>query len=53
MGAPGVFYQVKIPTANPAKGLGSGCVGNLFTLLASKDLGRYHVDFNLDATLAG
>ncbi|MGD0369005.1 MAG: hypothetical protein ABSA94_16240, partial [Acidobacteriaceae bacterium] len=49
----GVFYQFKIPAANPAKGLGSGFADNLLTLLASKDLGKYHVDFNLDGTLAG
>jgi hypothetical protein len=49
----GLFYQVKIPTANSAKGLGSGYVDNLLTLLASKDLGHYHIDFNLDGTLAG
>ncbi len=48
-----LFYQVKIPTANPAKGLGTGYTDNLFTLLASKDLGKYHIDFNLDGTLAG
>jgi hypothetical protein len=49
----GVFYQVKIPTANQAKGLGSGYVDNLLTLLASKDFGHYHIDFNLDGTVAG
>jgi hypothetical protein len=51
--AMGVFYQVKIPTANANKGFGTGYVDNLFTLLASKDIGKYHVDFNLDGTLAG
>jgi hypothetical protein len=49
----GVFYQFKIPAANPAKGLGSGFADNLLTFLASKDLGKYHIDFNLDGTLAG
>ena len=48
-----IFYQVKIPTANPAKGLGTGFTDNIFTLLVSKDLGKYHIDFNLIGTLAG
>lgn len=48
-----LFYQLKVPVANPAKGLGTGLTDHLFTLLVSKDLGRYHVDFNLDETLAG
>src|SRR6202167_411176 len=48
-----LFYQVKIPTANAAKGFGTVFVDNLFSLLASNDLGKYHVDFNLDGTLAG
>src|SRR3954469_5369165 len=46
-----VIYQVKIPTANEAKGLGSGLVDHAFTFLASKDFGKYHFDYNVSAFL--
>jgi len=49
----GISYNVKVPTASLAKGLGSGYVDHAFTLLASKDLGKFHLDSNLVGTLAG
>ena len=47
------LYGAKIPVANPAKGLGSGFVDHQFIFIASRDLGRYHLDFNTVGTLAG
>ena len=47
------LYAAKIPTANPAKGFGSGFVDHQFVFIASRDLGRYHLDFNTVGTLAG
>jgi hypothetical protein len=46
-------YDAKLPTASVGNGLGSGEVDHFFTLLASKDLGNYHFDFNLGYFLAG
>lgn len=48
-----VRYEGKIPLASAAKGLGSGEVDHAFTLLSSKDLGKFHVDFNAGYLLAG
>jgi hypothetical protein len=39
-------YAVKIPSANSQNGLGSGQVDHALTLLASKDIGGFHFDFN-------
>jgi hypothetical protein len=38
------MYMVKVPTAGDV--LGSGEVDHALTFLASKDLGKYHFDFN-------
>jgi hypothetical protein len=46
-------YAFKIPTANPAKGFGSGYGDHLLTFIASRDLGPNHIDFNVVGTLAG
>ena len=46
-------YAVKIPSASTADGLGSGRVDHAFTLLASKDIARFHFDFNLSQLLVG
>ena len=46
-------YGVKLPFANPAKGLGSGFVDHQFIFIASRDLGHTHLDFNTVGTLAG
>ena len=48
-----VMYNIKIPTAEPSKHLGSGYVDHTFLFIASKDLGKYHLDFNTVGTLAG
>jgi hypothetical protein len=46
-------YGFKIPTANPAKGFGTGFVDHQFLLIASRDLGHTHLDFNTAGTLTG
>jgi hypothetical protein len=46
-------YAVKIPTANPAKSFGSGYADNQLTVIASRDLGDNHIDFNAAGTIAG
>jgi hypothetical protein len=46
-------YGIKIPMANPAKGLGSGFTDHQLSLIASRDMGRNHFDFNAASTLAG
>ncbi len=46
-------YGMKIPTANPAKGFGSGFFDHQFVLLVSRDLGKSHIDFNTVGMLAG
>jgi hypothetical protein len=46
-------YRVKIPTASPAKGLGTGHADHQFLFIASGDLGQNHLDFNIAGTLTG
>jgi hypothetical protein len=46
-------YAVKIPSASTADGLGSGRVDHAFTLLVSKDIARFHFDFNVSQLLVG
>ena len=48
-----VLYGYKLATASPAKGLGSGFGDHTLTLLASRDQGKYHLDFNVAGTIAG
>jgi hypothetical protein len=48
-----IDYAIKIPTANPAKGLGSGYTDHVVTFIASADRGDNHVDFNAVGTVAG
>ncbi len=48
-----LLYTGKVPTANPAKGLGSGFADHQFVWIASRDLGKNHFDFNTVGTLAG
>ena len=47
------LYGIKIPVANPAKGFGSGFVDHQMIFIASRDLGRYHLDFNTVGTVVG
>ena len=49
----GFSYTIKVPTANPAKGAGSGLVDHALALLVSKDFGKYHCDFNAVGSLTG
>jgi hypothetical protein len=53
MPAMALLYGVKAPTANPAKGFGTGFVDHQLIFIASRDLGRYHFDFNIVSTVAG
>ena len=46
-------YAVKIPSASTEAGLGSGHVDHAFTFLASKDIVRFHFDFNVTQFLIG
>jgi len=46
-------YGAKIPTANPAKGFGSGLTDHQVVLLVSRDLGKSHLDFNMVGLIAG
>ncbi len=46
-------YGVKIPMANPAKGFGTGFTDHSFVLVASRDLGKLHVDSNVMGVLGG
>ena len=41
-----VSYAVKIPSASSDKGLGTGRVDHAVTFLASKDIAKWHFDFN-------
>ena len=49
----GLFYTTKVPTASVALGLGSGRVDYAISFLASKDVHRFHFDFNVIELLAG
>jgi hypothetical protein len=46
-------YGIKIPTANPAKGFGTGYLDHQLTFIVSRDFGRAHFDFNAVGTVAG
>ena len=46
-------FALKVPTANPAKGFGTGYADQQLTLIASRDAGRNHVDFNVVGMIAG
>jgi hypothetical protein len=47
------LYAIKVPTANPAKGFGTGFYDHQFTFVASRDLGENHFDFNVVGTVVG
>ena len=49
----GLFYEAKIPSANAGLKLGSGAVDHSLSLLASKNTGRVHFDFNVIQLLNG
>ncbi|MFP5230404.1 MAG: hypothetical protein ACLGXA_22540 [Acidobacteriota bacterium] len=46
-------YGFKIPTANPAKGFGTGFVDHQLAFIASRDVRKLHFDFNTAGILAG
>jgi len=48
-----VAYYVKLPTADSAKGLGTGRVDHNFIALVSKDIGGTTMDFNASWLLSG
>jgi hypothetical protein len=49
----GAFYQAKVPSADEKNGMGTGQVDHAISFLASKDIGRVHLDFNMIALLSG
>jgi len=49
----GLFYQAKIPSASDKKDLGTGQVDQSLSFLFSKDVSRFHIDFNVIPYLAG
>ena len=49
----GILYQIKLPLASTAKQQGSGFVDHSLGLLASKDIGRTHLDTNAVWTALG
>jgi hypothetical protein len=49
----GLFYAAKVPSASVALGLGSGRVDHSISFLASKDVRKFHFDFNLIELLSG
>jgi hypothetical protein len=49
----GLSYGVKIPSANPGKGFGSGYTDHQVALITSRDFGRVHADFNAVGIVAG
>jgi len=53
MPALALSYGVKIPTANPAKGFGTGFTDDQLVFIASRDLGRNHLDFNIAGIVTG
>jgi hypothetical protein len=46
-------YAIKIPSASTENGLGTGRVDHSFVFLASKDIAKFHFDFNLTHFLIG
>jgi hypothetical protein len=46
-------YAIKIPSASTEDDLGTGRVDHAFTFLASKDIAKLHVDFNITQFLVG
>ena len=48
-----VSYFAKIPTASTAKNLGTGRLDHAFSLLFSKRVGKYDLDFNTGLLVNG
>jgi hypothetical protein len=48
-----LMYNFKFPTASSEKGFGSGYVEQTFLFIASKDIARFHLDFNTVGDLTG
>jgi hypothetical protein len=46
-------YVYKQPAANPAKGFGTGLADSQYFFIASRDLGRVHLDFNTIGSVVG
>ncbi len=46
-------YAIKIPSASTEDGFGTGRTDHAFTFLASKDIKRFHFDFNVSEFLIG
>ncbi|HLH36614.1 MAG TPA: transporter [Alloacidobacterium sp.] len=48
-----LMYNIKLPTASQDKALGSGYVDHNFLFIASKDIRKFHFDFNTVGSLTG
>lgn len=46
-------YEAKVPTASASSGFGSGAPDHSLAFMASKDIGKFHFDYNLGYLLAG
>lgn len=49
----GVMYMGKLPTGDPDRGFGSGEVDHVLSFLFSKDVQRFHFDFNVSPEWMG
>ncbi len=49
----GLMYMGKLPTGDPDRGLGSGEVDHVLSFLVSKDVQRFHFDFNVSPQWTG
>lgn len=49
----GVMYMGKLPTGDPDRQLGSGEVDHVLSFLVSKDVQRFHFDFNVSPQWTG
>jgi hypothetical protein len=47
------IYTIKLPTASVVDGFGTGFVDHSFTFIASKDIRKWHFDFNTIELLGG
>lgn len=49
----GAFYNLKVPTASVSAGIGTGRYDHSLVLIAGKDFGKLHVDFNVAPSWIG
>ena len=49
----GIYYAMKVPSGSVALGIGSGKIDYSLSALVSKDVGKFHFDFNVIELFAG